>query len=54
MRCFSTDTIKIRKPLSMQFSYEMLFVGKITLKCHKRHIRQKNDKKIVGFCEKKY
>ncbi len=40
MRCFPTDTIKICKPLSMQFSYEMLFVGKITLKCHKRHIRQ--------------
>lgn len=52
MRCFPTDTIKIRKPLSMQFSYEMLFVGKITLKCHKRHIRQKMIKKLLDFVRK--
>ena len=31
MLCFPLDTIKIRKPLSMQFSYEMLFVEKSRL-----------------------
>ena len=49
---FPLDTIKIRKPLSMQFSYEMLFVGKITLKCHKIHIRQKMIKKLLDFVRK--
>ncbi len=52
MLCFPTDTIKIRKPLSMQFSYEMLFVGKITLICRKRHIRQKMIKKLLDFVRK--
>ena len=49
---YTKDPVEFKS--DMQFSYEMLFVEKITLKCLKRHIRQKNDKKIVGFCEKKY
>lgn len=52
MLCFPLDTIKIRKPLSMQFSYEMLFVGKITLKCHKRHFDKKMIKKSLDFVRK--
>ena len=52
MLCFPLDTIKIRKPLSMQFFHEMLFIGKITLKCRKRQIRQKMIKKLLDFVRK--
>lgn len=52
MLCFPTDTIKICKPLSMQFSYEMLFVEKSRLNVTKDIFDKKMIKKSLDFVRK--
>ena len=52
MRCFPLDTIKIRKPLSMQFFHEMLFVEKSRLNATKDIFDKKMIKKLLDFVRK--
>lgn len=52
MRCFPTDTIKIRKPLSMRFFHEMLFVEKSRLNVTKDIFDKKMIKKSLDFVRK--
>ena len=52
MLCFPTDTIKICKPLSMQFFHEMLFVEKSRLNVTKDIFDKKMIKKSLDFVRK--